>query len=272
MTAAQILDRVRFWFGKTGGGNGGRGAAGLTQRGALGPREKSAAAYLAGCGTPAAAPETAGAPPRDRAVGASPLAGYAGSDCTDSRAPATSQSLLESDSPSALAPRHPALDPLDPPWIESLEGLTEQIAASAADRAAAARALENIAGELDGHRQAARTLAAAMQRLPDIAAGQADLARETNKLLERQAFVLESIVDALAALRAAFGNIEESSRRNLKAIAMLESSHRQILFEYQTMFLRSHRLVGYLAAAAAMLAAGALGAAAYVAWMALVAP
>jgi len=175
-------------------------------------------------------------------------------------------SALGLNPPSAI--RHPpSLDPLDPAWMQSLEDLPVRVAESAAERAAATRALEQVAEELQGHRQTTRVLAAAIRRLPDIATHHAELTRETNQILERQSAALESMLDGLAALRAAFNTVEESSRRHLKAIALLESSHRQILFEYQTMFLRSHRLVGYVAAVAVILAGTALGGLAYVAYM-----
>jgi hypothetical protein len=151
--------------------------------------------------------------------------------------------------------------------MQSLEDLPVRVAESAAERATATRALEQVAEELQGHRQTTRVLAAAIRRLPDIATHHAELTRETNQILERQSAALESMLDGLAALRAAFNTVEESSRRHLKAIALLESSHRQILFEYQTMFLRSHRLVGILAAVAVILAAAALGGLAYVTYL-----
>ncbi|MBE3097691.1 MAG: hypothetical protein IMZ55_16245 [Acidobacteria bacterium] len=230
MTALGLLERVKGWFGGTDGGNG----------------KRAVAAYLAR--------------PAPEAVA------KARADEEKEYPAAAAGSESPSNPPSAI--RHPqSLDPLDPAWMQSLEDLPVRVAESAAERAAATRALEQVAEELQGHRQTTRVLTAAIRRLPDIATHHAELTRETNQILERQSAALESMLDGLAALRAAFNTVEESSRRHLKAIALLESSHRQILFEYQTMFLRSHRLVGYVAAVAVILAAGAIGGLAYVAYM-----
>jgi hypothetical protein len=230
-----MLERVKGWFG---GGNG----HGRPKRATL-----EAESYLAR-GNSHSAAEAADA---DKAEAESmcPASSTAGSSDIASPEP------------------HPsALEPLDPEWMQSLEELPRRIAENAADSAAGVRSLEQIAGELEGHRQSTRTLAATIKRLPDLALAQGELSRETNKILDRQSLVLESMLDGVIALRAAFKSTEESSQRHLKAIAILETSHRQILFEYQMMFLRTHRRLGYLAAAAAMLAAGALGGVAYVAW------
>jgi hypothetical protein len=239
MTALGLLERVKGWFGGTSGGNGRS-----HRRSWAGPAESTGDDAL-----PSASGAVAAVAARQREPGdgcASPAASEAGPN--DAGSPA------------------PHLDPLDPEWMQSLEELPRRIAETAAGSAAGIRSLEQIAGELEGHRQATRAIAASMKRLPDLALAQGELARETNKLMERQSLVLESMLDGITDLRSAFKTTEESSRRHLKAIAVLETSHRQILFEYQTMFLRTHRRLGYLAAAAAMLAAGALGGVAYVAW------
>jgi hypothetical protein len=240
MTAIGLVERVKGWLN---GDNGGHGHGRPHEP--PNPRQEQAVAYLARTWARAGGGAAAEGAAEDGAASA------------------------------ASAPARTAagrMDPLDPPWIDSIGGLPAQIADSIAEQAAGTHALEQIAGELEGHRQTTRTLAAAVKRLPDVAAGHAELSRETNRILQRQSLVLESMLDGLAALRAAFGTVEESSRRHLKAIALLESSHRQILFEYQTMFLRSHRLVGYLAGAAVILAAGAIGGLAYVAWNIFAAP
>jgi hypothetical protein len=244
MTALGLLERVKGWFAGTDGGNGNSSH----RRRSLGAAESADADALPAASGAIAA--VAARAPRETSDGAtSPAASAAGSD-------------------DALSPdvRPSALDPLDPEWMQSLEQLPRRMAENAADSAAGVRSLEQIAGELEGHRQATRAIAAGVKRLPDLALAQGELARETNKLLERQSLVLESMLDGITDLRSAFKTNEESSRRHLKAIAVLETSHRQILFEYQTMFLRTHRRLGYLAAAAALLAAGALGGVAYVAW------
>ena len=248
MTALGLLERVRGWFGGSNGGNG----HGRPKSAELAPPQE-AESYLARSDARAAAEaddaDTFGA------EGTCPSAHAAGAN-----------------DDASLAIQAPALDPLDPEWMQSLEDLPRRIASTAADSAAGVRSLEQIAGELEGHRQATRAITASMKRLPDLALAQGELARETNKLLERQSLVLESMLDGITDLRSAFKTNEESSRRHLKAIAVLETSHRQILFEYQTMFLRAHRRLGYLAAAAALLAAGALGGVAYVAWYVFAAP
>ena len=242
---------MKRWFSSK---RGHSAAPGSPKRCSLGPAEVDAGLALAGAG--AAATGIARAPlelpePAAEAAGNVPLG----------RLPPE---------PNMPAPTAPAsrLDPLDPAWMSALEELPARIAESVAERAAGTESLERIAGEMEGHRQATRAIAAAVRRLPDLAASHVEATRETNKLLGRQALVLESMLDGLTGLRAALKTVEESSRRNLKAIGVLESSHRQILFEYQTMFLRAHRRLGWLASVAVILAAGAIAALAYVAWMA----
>ena len=254
MTALGLLERVKGWFGGTDGA-GGRASH---KRPWAGPAENTGDDAPASASGAIAA--VAARAPREACDGAaSPAAPAAGSAAGSDEAP----------SPDA---RPPALDPLDPEWMQSLEELPRRMAESAAGSAAGVRSLEQIAGELEGHRQATRAVAASMKRLPDLALAQGELSRETNKILERQSLVMESMLDGVIALRSAFKSIEESSQRHLKAIAVLETNHRQILFEYQTMFLRTHHRLGYLAAAAAMLAAGALGGVAYVAWYVFATP
>jgi len=257
MTALGLLERVRGWFG---GGNG----HGRAKRSSSVPPQEGAAYLAGGKAQAAGAAFDAG---DSQGAAASPGAS-AFAKASPDRPAAGSKAVSDLDPrPSALEPRPSALDPPNPAWMQSLDDLPVRVAESAAERATATRALEQVAEELQGHRQTTRVLAAAIRRLPDIATHHAELTRETNQILERQSAALESMLDGLAALRAAFNTVEESSRRHLKAIALLESSHRQILFEYQTMFLRSHRLVGILAAVAVILAAAALGGLAYVAYM-----
>jgi hypothetical protein len=249
MTALGLLERVKGWFGGTDGA-GGRSSHKRPWAGPAASTGDDAPASASG-----AIAAVAARAQRETDDAVSPAASAAGSD-------------------DALSPdaRPPALDPLDPEWMQSLEELPRRMAESAAGSAAGMRSLEQIAGELEGHRQATRAVAASMKRLPDLALAQGELSRETNKILERQSLVMESMLDGVIALRSAFKSIEESSQRHLKAIAVLETSHRQILFEYQTMFLRTHHRLGYLAAAAALLAAGALGGVAYVAWYVFATP
>jgi len=253
MTALGLLERVKGWFAGTDGGNGNSSH----RRRSLGAAESADADAL---------PAVSGAIAAVAAAQKEP-----GDVCTSPAASAFAKATAdrpETDPGDAASPdpRPSALDPIDPEWMQSLEQLPRRMAETAAGSAAGLRSLEQIAGELEGHRQATRAIAAGVKRLPDLALAQGELARETNKLLERQSLVLESMLDGITDLRSAFKTNEESSRRHLKAIAVLETSHRQILFEYQTMFLRTHRRLGYLAAAAVLLAAGALGGVAYVAW------
>jgi len=237
MTALGLLERVKGWFG---GANG----AGHSPH----KRPWAEPAESTGDDAPASA---------SGAIAAVAAANAQRGSCDEVTSPAASAAGSSSST---------TLDALDPEWMQSLEELPRRIAESAAGNAAGLRSLEQIAGELEGHRQATRAIAATIKRMPDLALAQGELAREANKILERQSLVLEAMLDGITDLRSAFKTTEESSRRHLKAIAVLETSHRQILFEYQTMFLRTHRRLGYMAAAAAMLAAGALGGVAYVVW------
>jgi hypothetical protein len=253
-----FLERMKRWFSSK---RGHSAAPGAPKRCSLGPAEVDAGLALTGAGAAAAGIA--------RASLASPEPAEGPSASLDNRAAGVSPRVLCPTDADAPAPAS-RLDPLDPAWMSALEELPARIAESVAERAAGTESLERIAGEMEGHRQATRAIAAAVRRLPDLAATHVETARETNKLLGRQALVLESMLDGLTGLRAALKTVEESSRRNLKAIGVLESSHRQILFEYQTMFLRAHRRLGFLASTAIMLAAGAVAALAYVAWMVLV--
>ena len=271
MTALGLLERVKGWFG---GADGAGGRA---------PHKRPWAGPAAGAGDDAPASAT-GQPHRAAPTNSGAIAAVAAhaqrETCDGAASPAASgfakatpdRSAAGSDDMALPDARPPALDPLDPEWMQSLEELPRRMAENAAGSAAGVRSLEQIAGELEGHRQATRAVAASMKRLPDLALAQGELARETNKILERQSLVMESMLDGVIALRSAFKSTEESSQRHLKAIAVLETSHRQILFEYQTMFLRAHHRLGYLAAAAALLAAGALGGVAYVAWYVFATP
>jgi hypothetical protein len=254
-----FLERMKRWFSSK---RGHSAAPGSPKRCSLGPAEVDAGLALAGAGASAAGIARASLMSPDPAEGPSVS--------ESNRAAGGSTRVLCPTDADAPAPTAPAsrLDPLDPAWMSALEELPARIAESVAERAAGTESLERIAGEMEGHRQATRAIAAAVRRLPDLAVTHVEAARETNKLLGRQALVLESMLDGLTGLRAALKTVEESSRRNLKAIGVLESSHRQILFEYQTMFLRAHRRLGWLASVAVILAAGAIAALAYVAWMA----
>jgi hypothetical protein len=298
MTAAALLERVKTWFG----GKGGNGDGDDADSPALGPardaghgdplsRSAAIAAVTASARDLATGDaEIPGAPagqahpraPAGQASAGAPVAGScaplnppAAADLRHSARPGGSSTFRPPprilDNPPAAADLRQSIDPLDPAWIESLEELPQRLAESAAESAAGVQRLREIGGELEGHRLATRTIAASVRRLPDIALGQAQLTRETNKCLERQALVLESVLDGITGLRAALRTVEESSRRHLKAISVLESGHRQVLFEYQVMFQRAHRQVGHLAALAIALAATAIGGVGYALYLALVA-
>jgi len=162
------------------------------------------------------------------------------------------------------------LDPLDPAWMQSLEEIPRRIADAVGQGAAGLHTLKEIAYELEGHRQTTRALVQAVRRLPYLSAEQAEIARDANKLLERQLLILESMFDGVTALRASFRSVEESSRRHILALAQLETCHRNVLIEYQGMLVRAHRRLGWLAALGVLLAAAALASVAYVAWRVLV--
>ncbi len=154
-------------------------------------------------------------------------------------------------------------------WMHVLNSLPERIAESLAASAAGARALEKIGRELEGHRDATRTLAQSVGRLPGLATDQTALAKQTCEILSRQTHLAEATVDGLTAMRAALGSVEESARRHVLAIGELERSHREVLQTYQRLVLATHQRLGRLAALAVVLASGALGAVAYVLWLAL---
>jgi len=183
-------------------------------------------------------------------------------------APSASAFLARTTEPDT--PAAPPLDPLDPGWMQSLEELPRRIAEAAGQGAAGLHTLKEIAYELEGHRQSTRALVQAVRRLPYLSAEQAEIARDTNKLLERHLLILESQFDGITALRASFKSVEESSKRHIMALAQLETCHRNVLLEYQGMLIRAHRRLGWLAVLGVMLAAAALASVAYVGWRVLV--
>jgi hypothetical protein len=254
-----FLERVKGWFGGK-RGTGPSAATGGDKRWSLGPAATTGRmaddAALAFAGTGAAAAGVAGAVP---ARGA------------EAGLPASDDEELSLDEPAgppgAARPGRGApalqLDILDPQWMRSLEDLPARMAESAARTAAGVRRLEHIGAELEGHRQATRVIADSVRQLPDLALSQTQVLRETCKGLQRQTLVLESVLDGITELRAAFRTVEESSRRHLQAIAQLEYGHRQVLFEYQTMLLKSHRRLGRMAALGIALAAVAIAGVGY---------
>jgi len=256
MGRKRLFDRVRSWFGSK--VEGGRATIPAAKRCALEPVttdaltafERTGAATVA---TAAAAPVSE---PRDLLPG-------------DSAFEVPSPAALTLPRAGELAATRPTtqshLDPLDPPWIEALEQLPGRIAMSVTEAAGSARALNQVAAELSGHRQTSRVVMDAVRRLPDLAANQSELTRDTNRALERQTLLLESLFDGITALRASFRTVEESSRRHIMALAQLEACHRQVLFEYQRMLVKAHRRVAWLALTGVALAALAIGGLGYVA-------
>ncbi|HUU91832.1 MAG TPA: hypothetical protein VM238_11575 [Phycisphaerae bacterium] len=238
MTRLALVDRVRSWFGGRTGTVGAAAPAGGWPLGSGARTELALVALAAGGAAAAVDPQDALALESVRDDPAE----------TAAAAPAPARSDTEP------APPTTRLDPLDPEWIDAVPSL------------------EEIGGELEGHRQTSRAIRDAVRQLPDLASNQADLTAETNTILGRQAALLESILDSLVSLRSAFRTIDESSRRHAAALAQLEASHREVLLGYQTMLLRAHRRLGRLATLAVLVAAAALGGVGYVAYLTLVAP
>jgi len=260
MSALGFVSRVRSWFGtRDAAAPAGVGYAG--GRWSLGPAPERAALALASAAE-------AAAPPTD-AVDRLPQARHDTPPAKAMPAVALLKPLPRPAPRAAEAPR-PHLDPLDPAWMESLESLPERLAESMARRPAqASAALGEIEAELEGHGEATRAIRDAVGRLPGLATDQAELMRETNRLLKRQSNLLESMFDGITALRASFRTIDESARRHEIALGQLEASHRAVLGEYQSVLLRMHRRLGRLAALALLMAAAAVGGVAYVAYLAL---
>ena len=150
------------------------------------------------------------------------------------------------------------------PTVLSLHDPMPSRPADPGDRRPADAALASIAGELHGHRETARAIAHSVERLPDLAGSQVDLLRRGNQLLEREVHVSEGVLDELAALRGAFRGVEETSRRQLRCFTEIESTHREVLAEYQDLLVRQHRRLYRMTLAAVLLAAAALGGVMYV--------
>jgi len=249
-----MVDRVKSWFG----------VARLER-----PRRAGAKPWTAASTAPAAGLLLAGAggsataaPPISSAFdpgapGAAPLAGGPAADTT-------AVTTEETDKTSAVQRPEP-----NPEWIRLLNTLPERIAESLAASAAGAKALDKIGRELEGHRDATRSLAESVRQLPDLATDQAAVTKRTNNLLEQQTRLAEATVDGLVGMRGALKSVEESAQRHLVCIARLETAHREVLETYQTLVLRTHRRLGRLAMLAVLLASGAIGAVAYVLWLTL---
>jgi len=251
MSQRSLVDRVKSWFGGARVERPRR--AGAKPWTAASPAPE-AGLLLAGAGGSATA-----APPISSAFDSRPAAPAAGGPGAQTTAVATE---------TAKAPDAQRPEP-NPEWVRLLNTLPERIAESLAASAAGAKALEKIGRELEGHRDATRSLAESVRQLPDLATDQAAVTKRTNDLLEQQTRLAEATVDGLAGMRAALKSVEESAQRHLVCIARLEAAHREVLETYQTLVLRTHRRLGRLAMLALVLASGAIGAVAYVLWLTL---
>jgi hypothetical protein len=255
MSGSGLFKRMRGWFG-------GRAAPvdspPAAKRYTLGPVDANTAIAMVGSGAAA----TGISAPRITET----IEGTLASDVDVSPAVLIDERQAEAEVEESGTPALPAapatgpsrLDPLDPVWMRSMDELPARMAESAAKAAAGLRCLENIGAELEGHRQAGRAMAEALKRLPEIAGQQADLSRQTNRTLERQALVMESSLDTLAELRSAFKGVEETSRRQVMAITQLEHGHREILREYQDLLVQSNRRLARLTMIAVILGVAAL--------------
>ena len=249
MSRLGFMNRVRSWFGGKGDVTDAVGAS--SKRWSL-PSASAPSLALGASGAAAAVRESAPATCSD--IPHSP----------DSASAAIAMARSGADRASG-APTE-MIDPLDPEWLKSFEDLPQRIAESVAAQATGPASLEQVEYELEGHRQTSRAIMDAVRRLPDLAASQADLARKTNAILERECHLTESLIDGVAALRAALRGVDESSKRHLVAIEQLEESHREVLREYQAVLLKAHRRLGRSVAMAMLLAAAALGGIGYLAW------
>ncbi|HUX02826.1 MAG TPA: hypothetical protein VMY35_17835 [Phycisphaerae bacterium] len=250
MSRLGLMDRVKSWFGAPKR----RDAAG--KHSAAWSPAPAARLLLAGAAAKASASPTQTCCAFD---GREPTSGGCGQAA---KAPAVAAT-------SAPPADDPEREARQTEWMHVLDSLPERIAESLAASAAGAKALEKIGRELEGHRDATRSLAQSVGRLPGLATDQTALAKQTCEILSRQTHLAEATVDGLAAMRAALGSVEESARRHVLAIGELERSHREVLQTYQHLVLATHRRLGRLAALAVVLASGALGAVAYVLWLAL---
>jgi len=190
-------------------------------------------------------------PPEHPAPARPPAGSPADRDPSPLPAPAVAH--LARPAPAAKTPHRPRIDPLDPPWMKDLA------------------ALETLGRELQGHRDTSQALLRAVRQLPELTSDQTDHIVQTNRLLERQATLLASILDSLTGLGASMESMAEGSRRNLGAIGQLEASHREVLAQYQRLLLDSHHRLGRLAALATILSAVALGGVAMAVYLALTA-
>jgi len=237
MSRLTLVDRVKSWFGVAHVKRPRRAGAKPWAAASTAP---AAGLLLAGAGGSATA-----APPISSAFDGRPAAPAAGGPGAQTTAVATETGKA----PDAQRPEP------NPEWIRLLNTLPERIAESLAASAAGAKALEKIGRELEGHRDATRSLAESVRQLPDLATDQTAVTKRTNDLLEQQTRLAEATV--------------ESAQRHLVCIARLETAHREVLETYQTLVLRTHRRLGRLAMLAVLLASAALGGVGYAIYLTL---
>ena len=255
MSQRNLVDRVKSWFGVA--------RLERQRRAGVGAKPWTAAStapaaglFLAGAGGSATAVPPFSSAFDPGAPGAAPLTGGPAAETT---AVATEPGKA----PDAQRPEP------NPEWIRLLNTLPERIAESLAASAAGAKALEKIGRELEGHRDATRSLAESVRQLPDLATDQTAVTKRTNDLLKQQTRLAEATVDGLAGMRGAMRSVEESAQRHLVCIARLETAHREVLETYQTLVLRTHRRLGRLAMLAVLLASAALGGVGYAIYLTL---
>ncbi len=253
MSQLNLVDRVKSWFGVARLERQRRAGVGAKPW-AASSTAPAAGLLLAGAGGSATA-----APPISSAFDGRPAAPIAGGPGAQTTAVATETGKT----PDAQRPEP------NPEWIRLLNTLPERIAESLAASAAGAKALDKIGRELEGHRDATRSLAESVRQLPDLATDQAAVTKRTNDLLEQQTRLAEATVDGLTGMRAALRSVEESAQRHLVCIARLEAAHREVLETYQTLVLRTHRRLGRLAMLAVLLASAALGGVGYALYLTL---
>jgi hypothetical protein len=255
MNRIGLFQRMKGWFG--GKEASAESPSSGAKRYSLGPPDSSAAIAMVGSGAAAAGISV---PRMTEALEGSfaPLPDMSAAVLVEERQADAEVEESAGSSLPAPAAGPSRLDPLDPVWMRSLDELAGRLAESAARTATGVRCLENIGAELEGHRQISRAMAEAVRRLPELAIQQAELARQINRTLERQALTLESSLDTLAELRSAFKGVEETSRRQVAAISQLEHGHREVLYEYQALLVQSNRRLGRLALIGIVLGLAAL--------------
>ena len=258
MSATALLERVKCWFG-SGGRADPESRSRTDARFWSSVHENASAALLfaasGGSGAAALRGPLPKAPPRGQDGPALKLA-------PAPRAP-------EDPPPHERADADERRRSSDRELVELLRSLPERIARSVNRPMPGGEAIDQMAEELRGHRETHRAIAEAVGRLPDQAGSQTELLKKSNQLAERHTRVTESVLDELTALRMAFRNVDESSRRNLQCLAQIEANHREVLREYQDILLLAHRRLWRAAILAILLAAVSLAGVAYVLSVAL---